>query len=441
MTGRRHTARGDEFAIGDSEYADETALPFCSRSDLDEQTPRVIMHFGRWGMEVHEGILDSSGKVEKDSKSEVLFCSAPLHTYTDASTFDSADLSHVLLPCSRFMPIVSEFPAYLGDTMAHGGSDGRAVDRRISSAGKAFCALHKGVFSSTTVHFAAKHAVFESVILSILLYDSESWSLRTQKQPHITTRAEELLAHRSILAWSAPPADISYHPRRLSRSTSPDPPTHPASALGLWADGRWFGSVQNCHEQLAPACRVAAPRGCPPYGGQRETREGKWRSPRTARATCMKLPRARRLRYNASFLTHRSHEASAPRAAGMLQDHILRGTERVVVAIRARRLGAAVTSDNCVPVKPAPALGVRSRSRDGVESFEGAVLGRATDDAREYPIDWMVTEGGKVSSGLARGEELLELGHESGHAHGVLCELGWREYDVPGAKPEEHCVG
>ena len=177
MTGRRHTARGDEFAIGDSEYADETALPFCSRSDLDEQTPRVIMHFGRWGMEVHEGILDSSGKVEKDSKSEVLFCSAPLHTYTDASTFDSADLSHVLLPCSRFMPIVSEFPAYLGDTMARGGSDGRAVDRRISSAGKAFCALHKGVFSSTTVHFAAKHAVFESVILSILLYGCESWSL------------------------------------------------------------------------------------------------------------------------------------------------------------------------------------------------------------------------------------------------------------------------
>jgi len=127
-------------------------------------------------MEVHEGILDSSGDVVKDSKSEVLFCSAPLHTYTDASTFDSADLSHVLLPRSRFMPIVSEFP-YLGDTVARDGSDGSAVDRRISSAGKAFGALRKGVFSSTTVNFAAKRAVFESVILSILLYGCESWSL------------------------------------------------------------------------------------------------------------------------------------------------------------------------------------------------------------------------------------------------------------------------
>ena len=79
MTGRRPTARGDEFTIGDSEYADDTGMPFCSRRDLDEQTPRVSAHFGRWGMEVHEGILDSSGNVEKESKSEVLFCSAPLH--------------------------------------------------------------------------------------------------------------------------------------------------------------------------------------------------------------------------------------------------------------------------------------------------------------------------------------------------------------------------
>ena len=68
MTGRRSTARGDEFSISDLEYADDTGLPFCSRSDLDEQTPRVVTHFKRWGMEVHEGILESNGDVEKDSK-------------------------------------------------------------------------------------------------------------------------------------------------------------------------------------------------------------------------------------------------------------------------------------------------------------------------------------------------------------------------------------
>ena len=47
MTGRRSTARGDEFSVSDLEYADDTGLPFCSRSDLDEQTPRVVAHFKR----------------------------------------------------------------------------------------------------------------------------------------------------------------------------------------------------------------------------------------------------------------------------------------------------------------------------------------------------------------------------------------------------------
>ena len=49
MTGRRFNAKGDEFTIGDSEYADDTGLAFCSRMDVEEQTPRVMAHFGKWG--------------------------------------------------------------------------------------------------------------------------------------------------------------------------------------------------------------------------------------------------------------------------------------------------------------------------------------------------------------------------------------------------------
>ena len=59
------------------------------------------------------GVLDTSGpvvSVVKESKSEVLFCSAPPHTYTDPATFDGADLSNLLLPASAFMPVVGEFP-------------------------------------------------------------------------------------------------------------------------------------------------------------------------------------------------------------------------------------------------------------------------------------------------------------------------------------------
>jgi hypothetical protein len=120
-----------------------------TQSGLDGQTPRVVPHFGYWGMEVHEGILDSSGEVTKESKSEVLFCSAPLRTHTRTRPPLMVLTSRTC--CCR---VVGSWPSspssptlYLGDTVAHDGSDGSAVDCRISSAGKAFGVLRKGVCS------------------------------------------------------------------------------------------------------------------------------------------------------------------------------------------------------------------------------------------------------------------------------------------------------
>jgi hypothetical protein len=176
MTGRRPSARGEEFTVPDSEYADDTGLPFCSRADLDAQTPRVCAHFRRWGMEVHEGILDEHGQVVKDSKTEALFCPAPLHTYKDASTFDGADLSLVRLPNRGFVKIVEQFP-YLGDTVARNAGDGNAVDSRLKAAGKAFGALRACIFASNWVSMHAKRIVYESIVLSMLLYGSEGWCL------------------------------------------------------------------------------------------------------------------------------------------------------------------------------------------------------------------------------------------------------------------------
>ena len=69
LTGRSHRAGSpaDEFGIVTSEYADDTGVPFCTRGDVEVQTPRLMGHFGRWDMEVH------AGKSGKASKSEVLF--------------------------------------------------------------------------------------------------------------------------------------------------------------------------------------------------------------------------------------------------------------------------------------------------------------------------------------------------------------------------------
>ena len=53
LTGRRFTARGEEFAVPDSEYADDTAVLFPTRHDLEDGVPKIMSHFAKWGMEVY----------------------------------------------------------------------------------------------------------------------------------------------------------------------------------------------------------------------------------------------------------------------------------------------------------------------------------------------------------------------------------------------------
>ena len=77
-------------------------------------------------LEVH------AGKPGKDSKSEILLCSAPSRMYGDATTFDNVDLSDVQLPGGLSMPVVSKFK-YLGDYVLSSGSDDNAVEARTRS--------------------------------------------------------------------------------------------------------------------------------------------------------------------------------------------------------------------------------------------------------------------------------------------------------------------
>ena len=74
------------------------------------------------------------------------------------------------------MPVITKFK-YLGDYVSADGTDVHAVEAHITEAGKAFGALRKCLFMSTTATHAAKKAVYEALILSIFLYGCESWCL------------------------------------------------------------------------------------------------------------------------------------------------------------------------------------------------------------------------------------------------------------------------
>ena len=110
MTGRRYNTKGFEFPVEDSEYADDKAVLFESRETLTEYSPLLVEHFDHFGMEIHKGDLEHPDKL---AKTEVLFVSAPLKSYRNATTFDDTDLSNINIGGSYFFPVVEKF-CYLG---------------------------------------------------------------------------------------------------------------------------------------------------------------------------------------------------------------------------------------------------------------------------------------------------------------------------------------
>ena len=170
LTGRSYRARGEEFDLSDSEYADDTAVLFTSRESLVEGTPHMIAHFSRWGLEIHVGRKD------KESKSEVLFVAAPPHTYEDPITYDGKDLSSIDLGGGVFIPVVAVF-CYLGSMLSRDCKDDADVTARITAAGNAFGALRASLFTSVSICFSAKRLVYNGLILPILLYGADSWCL------------------------------------------------------------------------------------------------------------------------------------------------------------------------------------------------------------------------------------------------------------------------
>jgi hypothetical protein len=159
LTCRKHTNKGDEHNISDSEYADDTVFIFESRADCERMAPIMVKRFDRWGLEVPVG-----KEINKESKSEVLFCVADPICYSNRSSFDDTDLSPILWEGGFHIPIVIKFK-YLGSQLCRTCTDTLLdVSSRIESAAKAFGALKKCLFSSNNIIATAKRIVYGTVI-------------------------------------------------------------------------------------------------------------------------------------------------------------------------------------------------------------------------------------------------------------------------------------
>jgi len=108
LTCRKHIDKGDESKIGDSKYVDDIAFIFESRADCERQTPLIVKHFDRWGLQVHVGT-----ETNIESKSEVLCCAANPRCYKDRTSFDGTNLSLFRWDGRFHIPMVVAFK-YLG---------------------------------------------------------------------------------------------------------------------------------------------------------------------------------------------------------------------------------------------------------------------------------------------------------------------------------------
>ena len=66
---------------------------------------------------------------------------------------------------------------YLGFVVASNTRIDADVDRRISSASRAFGALRQAVFKDCNLTITTKRQVYQACVLSVLLYRSECWTL------------------------------------------------------------------------------------------------------------------------------------------------------------------------------------------------------------------------------------------------------------------------
>ena len=97
ITGRRHNIVHcvEEFAMTESAYADDASFLFSSREIAERDTPRIMKHCVKWGMEVHSGITETPDTKGKTSKTELLFVAKP--SYTKPSTRNDTNISPIIL--------------------------------------------------------------------------------------------------------------------------------------------------------------------------------------------------------------------------------------------------------------------------------------------------------------------------------------------------------
>ena len=166
-----HSQRSQRFDFCYSLFADDCALLFDTREDLQAGAECMYKHLRLFGMEMH------IGRDGAPSKSEAMFYPTEAQNYDDADTSSfSVNNGHV--------SFAVEFK-YLGATISNSLTSDADVDKRLKQASAVFGAL-KATLTRRDIDLKVRGRIYVTLCLSILLYGSECWSLRLDLKARLT---------------------------------------------------------------------------------------------------------------------------------------------------------------------------------------------------------------------------------------------------------------
>ena len=148
-----------EMLVRELLYADDADLVAHSAEDMQEIMYRLANACTKFGLTIS---LD---------KTKVMFTPAPGHPYIEPD---------ILVYGSR-LAVVKSF-VYLGSSISHDGSLDAEIKERIAKASSAFGRLEERVWSDKDLTRNTKLSVYETCVMTSLLYASETW---TTYQRHV----------------------------------------------------------------------------------------------------------------------------------------------------------------------------------------------------------------------------------------------------------------
>ena len=154
---RTSKARLSEMRVTETQFADDAALYTTSRGIFESTTAGFVKAASEWGLTV------STEKTKGMVAGQIL---------------DERDVRPVQVEGSS-VDVVNHF-TYLGANISRDGEVTMEIDCRVAEAARAFGCLRRPIFQDINHSVATKRQVYRAVVVSVLLYGAETWTLKAQ---------------------------------------------------------------------------------------------------------------------------------------------------------------------------------------------------------------------------------------------------------------------